>query len=110
MEKMNILLCCGAGMSSGFLAQQTRIAAKKQGIMARVEAKSQNNIEDDLPNIDILLIGPQLAYAYDDLKKSCDRYNVPVKIIPKDMYAGLDGEGLLQLCIETLKEKETQNG
>lgn len=106
MDKMNILLCCGAGMSSGFLAQQTRIAAKKKGIIAKVEAKSQNNIEDDLPEIDILLIGPHLSYAYDELKKSCDRYNVPVLIIPKEMYAGLDGTGLLQLCIDTLEGKE----
>lgn len=106
MEKMNILLCCGAGMSSGFLAQQTRIAAKKKGIMAKVEAKSQNNIEDDLPNIDILLVGPHLSYAYDDIKASCDPYQVPVVIIPKDMYAGLDGEGLLDLCIKTISEKE----
>ena len=77
-------------MSSGFLAQQMRGAAKKQGIMAKVEAKSQNNIADDLPKTDILLIGP---------------YAVPVLMIPKDMYAGLDGKGLLALCMETLKEK-----
>lgn len=54
MEKLTILLCCGAGMSSGFLAQQMRGAAKKQGIIAKVEAKSQNNIADDLPKTDIL--------------------------------------------------------
>ena len=35
----------------------------------------------------------------------CDPYAVPVLIIPKDMYAGLDGKGLLALCMETLKEK-----
>lgn len=104
MEKINILLCCGAGMSSGFLAQQMRSAAKKQGIMAKVEAKSQNNIDDDLGQIDILLVGPHLAYAVDDLKGKCDPYNVPVVIIPKDMYAGLDGSGLLELCLKTCEE------
>ena len=88
MEKLNILLCCGAGMSSGFLA-----------------AKSQNNIADDLPKMDILLIGPHLSYAFDELKAMCDPYAVPVLMIPKDMYAGLDGKGLLALCMETLKEK-----
>lgn len=31
METLNILLCCGAGMSSGFLAQKTRKAAKNAG-------------------------------------------------------------------------------
>ena len=106
MEKLTILLCCGAGMSSGFLAQQMRGAAKKQGIMAKVEAKSQNNIADDLPKTDILLIGPHLSYAFEELKAMCDPYEIPVLIIPKDMYAGLDGKGLLALCMETLKGKE----
>lgn len=106
MDKLNILLCCGAGMSSGFLAQQMRIAAKKRGIMAIIEAKSQNNITDDIPNADILLIGPHLSYAYEELKEKCAPYHVPVLIIPKDMYAGLDGAGLLSLSIETMNEKE----
>ena len=34
-----------------------------------------------------------------------DVYKRQVLIIPKDMYAGLDGKGLLALCMETLKEK-----
>lgn len=106
MEQYHILLCCGAGMSSGFLAQQMRIAAKKRSILAKVEAKSQNNIDEDLPNTSILLVGPHLAYACEDLKKKCDPYHVPVVIIPKDMYAGLDGDGLLSLCLETLKAGE----
>ena len=106
MEKLNVLLCCGAGMSSGFLAQQMRIAAKKQGVMAKVEAKSQNNIADDLEETDILLVGPHLSYAVADLKIKCEPYGVPVVIIPKDMYAGLDGAGLLALSLDILKERE----
>lgn len=106
MKVLNILLCCGAGMSSGFLAQQMRIAAKKQGIMAKVEAKSQNGVVDNLSEIDILLVGPHLSYAYDELKEKCNLYNVPILLIPKDMYAGLDGEGLLALSLETIKERE----
>ena len=89
-------------MSSGFLAQQMRIAAKKEGVIAKIEAKSQNNINDDLNEINILLIGPHLAYAYDDLKSKCDPYGVPVMVIPNEMYASLDGEGLLKLCLEHL--------
>ncbi len=106
MEKLTILLCCGAGMSSGFLAQQMRGAAKKQGIIAKVEAKSQNNIADDLPKTDIWLIGPHRSYAFGDLKARWDSKEIRVLIIPKDMYAGLDGKGLLALCMETLKGKE----
>ena len=106
MEKLNILLCCGAGMSSGFLAQQMRIAAKKIGVVASIEAKSQNTIANDIPKADILLIGPHLSYAYEELKGKCEPYHVPVLMIPKDMYAALDGKGLLDLSMKTIQGKE----
>ena len=48
MDKIRILLCCGAGMSSGFLAQQMRIAAKKMNVVAKIEAKNKNSVQDDV--------------------------------------------------------------
>ena len=50
------LLCCGAGMSSGFLAQQMRIAAKKMNVVAKIEAKNKNSVQDDVNAIDLLLL------------------------------------------------------
>ena len=47
MDKIRILLCCGAGMSSGFLAQQMRIAAKKMNVVAKIEAKNKNSVQDE---------------------------------------------------------------
>ena len=44
MDKIRILLCCGAGMSSGFLAQQMRIAAKKMNVVAKIEHAGNENI------------------------------------------------------------------
>lgn len=104
MEKLRILLCCGAGMSSGFLAQQMRVAAKKMDVIAKVEAKNKNSVQDDLADIDILLLGPHLEYVKDDMRAMCEPYHVPVLVIPKEMYAGLDGKGLMELCIEQLKK------
>lgn len=104
MEKVQILLCCGAGMSSGFLAQQMRIAAKKMEIAAKIEAKNKNNVQDDLEHIDILLLGPHLAYVKEEMEEMCAPYHVPVVVIPKDMYAGLDGKGLMELSMATIKE------
>ena len=61
MDKIRILLCCGAGMSSGFLAQQMRIAAKKMNVVAKIEAKNKNSVQDDVNAIDLLLLGPHLG-------------------------------------------------
>ena len=89
MDKIRILLCCGAGMSSGFLAQQMRIAAKKMNVVAKIEAKNKNSVQDDVNAIDLLLLGPHLEYVKAEMTQLCEPYHVPVIVIPKEMYAGL---------------------
>ena len=54
MKAVNIMLCCGAGMSSGFLAQRTRKAAKKMNRPIRIEAKSESEVSQYFQDIDIL--------------------------------------------------------
>lgn len=41
MENIKVLLCCGAGLSSGFLAQRARKSAKKRNLDIKIEAKSE---------------------------------------------------------------------
>ena len=61
MNRLSILLCCGAGMSSGFLAQRARQAAKKRKLDVQVEARSHSDIASYLSSIDILMVGPHYA-------------------------------------------------
>ena len=52
MEPIQVLLCCGAGLSSGFLAQGARKVAKKKGLNVKIEAKSETetvSAEDQRP-------------------------------------------------------------
>lgn len=104
MENISVLLCCGAGMSSGFLAQKTRKAAKKQGIQATIEARSESEIANYLSEIDILLLGPHYASMRDQIQEQATPYNVPVEVIPQDIYGMLDGPGLLSFAIERLQK------
>lgn len=106
MKEYNILLCCGAGMSSGFLAQQMRASAKKRGVSAVIRAKSQNDIEEELGTIDLLLLGPHLAYAKEDLAAKCAPYHVPVLVIDREVYGRLDGAGLLTTALAAITTKE----
>ena len=36
----------------------------------------------------------------------CEPYHVPVIVIPKEMYAGLDGKGLMELSMEAIKKNK----
>ena len=60
MENLKVMLCCGAGMSSGFLASNARKVAKKQKLAVSIEARSQSEVAGYLSSIDVLLLGPAL--------------------------------------------------
>lgn len=106
MEKINILLCCGAGMSSGFLAQRARQAAKKQKINATVEARSHADIASYMSSIDILMVGPHYAGELPKFESIAAPHNVPVCVIPQDVYAQLKGDALLEIAIAKVKEHQ----
>ena len=90
-------------MSSGFLAQQTRKAIKKRKINATVEARSESEIQQYINGVDVVLLGPHYDYRKDTFEKLAEPYGVPVNVIPENIYSTLDGEGLLDFAIETMK-------
>lgn len=103
---MKILLCCGAGMSSGFLAQKTRGAAKKDGVKDFVcEAHAESTIGPMIQNFDIVCLGPHMASELDAVTDMCKPYGVKCIMVPKQVYSMLDGEALYQLCKNTLASK-----
>lgn len=104
MSDIRILLCCGAGMSSGFLAQKTRQAAKKRKMKASVDARAESEVGSYLSSIDILMVGPHYASRLNDFTQMTEPYNIPVVIIPQDIYAGLNGAALLDLALESVKK------
>ena len=63
----NILLVCGTGASSGFMAKNIRQAAKARNIEIGVKARSDSVVEDYIEDIDLLLVGPHLSYMLQDL-------------------------------------------
>ncbi|MEG0366602.1 MAG: PTS sugar transporter subunit IIB [Coprobacillus sp.] len=105
MENIKILLCCGAGMSSGFLASSARKVAKKEKLSVSVEARSQTEVKEYLSSIDILMVGPHYAAELGKYQALADPYGVPVVVIPQDIYAQLDGKRLLDLAMKTINEK-----
>lgn len=99
---MRILLCCGAGMSSGFLAQKVRKAAKKEGISVVCEAHPESTIGTMVQNFDVVCLGPHLKPELPTVEELCAPFGVKVFVIPSDIYSLLDGAGLFALCKKTL--------
>ena len=68
MSELRVLLCCGAGFSSGLLAQQGRKYAKKNGISMTVEARSESQVNGYLGKIDVLLLVRHFANQLENYK------------------------------------------
>ena len=55
-----ILLACGAGCSSGLVAQRMRKYAKRNNIEAQIRAVGDAEIINCVEDYDILMLGPHL--------------------------------------------------
>lgn len=102
MEMKRIFLCCGAGMSSGFLAQALRKAAKKKKVLVEVLATAESEVDSYISKIDILLVAPHMKYVFETLRQKAEENSVKMEIIPEDIYGEIDGEGLLDFVLEKL--------
>ena len=98
MENLKILLCCGAGMSSGFLASSARKVIKKKKLPITIEARSYSEAAEFFGNIDVMLLGPHFAKDLEKFQKLGKPYGVKVAVIPEDIYGTLDGGKLLDLA------------
>lgn len=58
MAQHNVLLVCGSGASSGFMAANIRKAVKARGLDMKVAAKSESAVEDCVDEIDCVMAGP----------------------------------------------------
>lgn len=104
MPKYNILLCCGAGMSSGFLAQRAQKAADMKQADINIDAKSQSVVEDVLEDYQLLLLGPHYESHLDEFEEMAEPYDIPVAVIPQRIYGALDGDGLVDFALAQLEK------
>lgn len=105
MKKLRVLLVCGSGASSGFMAANIRKAASARGMDVSVVARSESEIESYIDEINVLMAGPHLAYIMDEVDELAEA-NPDLKVIlmRKDYYATLDGEAALDHMLEEVGE------
>ena len=103
MEKLNVLLVCGSGASSGFMAANMRKSASAQGIELKISARSESEIENYIDEIDALMVGPHLAYILDEVEEYTHGTDVKVILMKGEYYATLDGEKAIEHLLEEMK-------
>jgi len=95
MTQLRVLLVCGSGASSGFMAANLRKAAAAAGLDVKVTARGESEIENYVDSIDVLMVGPHLSYVLDEVDDYIGDYPVTVILMKPEYYASLDGEKAL---------------
>ena len=87
------------GSLQDFLAQKARAAAKKGKIDATIEQRVKAKSHNICQKLDTLCIGPHYEFRLNAFKDMAAPYNIPVIVIPEEIYSMLDGKALLELDI-----------
>ncbi len=92
-----IVLVCNAGMSTGILAKKMEAAANGE---YEIKAYGDKDFQNNLENAEVILVGPQIRYMIEDIKKD---YDIPVAGINPMKYGMMDGKGVLEDAIKLMK-------
>ena len=103
---MKILVVCGAGASSTFVAQRVRRAAEAHGRTVSAVAGTQASLPVGCDVADILLVGPHLAGAIADIRADAAARGIRVVLLPHDIFSDRDGSRTLGLIDAALAHPE----
>ena len=95
MKKHNVLLVCGSGASSGFMAANIRKAAAARGLSITVNARSESTVEDYVDEI---------ASTLPEMEEICEGYDIKVGVIEQAAYARLNGDAALDQILAMFGE------
>lgn len=104
MKNITVLLVCGSGASTGFMAANMRKAAKARGLEANVLARSEAEVENYADEADFILLGPHLDYLEDEIKERLEGSNAKTYVMNKSYYSTLNGEAAIDDLIRHMNE------
>ncbi|GAB3604045.1 hypothetical protein GCM10027411_21320 [Microbacterium aureliae] len=84
-------MVCGAGASSTFVAQRLRHAAEARGFAFSAFAGTEQSLPIDLDAADVVLVGPHLAHALEQIERDAAARGTAVVLLPDDIFGDLDG-------------------
>ncbi|BDV30003.1 PTS sugar transporter subunit IIB [Microbacterium terricola] len=99
---MRILVVCGAGASSTFVAQRVRHAAHDQGLAYSAFAGTELSLPIDLDAADVVLVGPHMSHALERIERVASTRGTTVVLLPADVFDDLDGTRTLALVRDAL--------
>ncbi len=100
-----VYLFCSAGMSTSMLASKMQKVADDHQLPIEVEAFPDGKIGQiiDERHPDVILLGPQVKYRFDEISKKYGSTGIPIQVIDQTDYGMMDGEKVLKSAIKLMK-------
>ncbi|RLK63452.1 PTS lactose transporter subunit IIBC [Atopobacter sp. AH10] len=107
-KEINVLVLCAGGGTSALLRNSLRKAAKKYDVPIKASAGCYGEHRDILKNFDLVILAPQVASNYVDLKEDADRVGVKVAKTEGEQYIALTNnpEGAMQFVMGQLNKED----
>jgi PTS system cellobiose-specific IIB component len=93
----SVLIVCGAGASSTFLASRMRSIAKSRGLDLEVSAASDSDLRALLHTSSVLLVGPHLAATFAGIQAEAALFGIPAALLPSTAFGPSGAEEAIEL-------------
>lgn len=103
-EQTNVLVLCAGGGTSGLLANALTKAAKEYDVPLIASAGSYGSHREILPEYHLVILAPQVASNYEDIKLETDKLGIKLAKTEGMEYIALtrDGQGALDFVKKQL--------
>lgn len=101
-KETNVLVLCAGGGTSGLLANALNKAAEEYDVPVKAAAGGYGAHREMLPEFDLVILAPQVASNYEDMKAETDKLGIKLAKTEGAQYIKLtrDGKGALAFVQE----------
>lgn len=105
IEPTNVLVLCAGGGTSGLLANALNKAAAEYNVPVKAAADSYGAHMDIMKDFDLVILAPQVASNYQDIKEDTDRLGIKLAKTQGVEYINLtrDGQAALKFVQDQFK-------
>ena len=98
----SILLICNEGMSTGFLCNKMNEIAIQEGIEVKAWAIPESALEGRYKDADVIMVGPQIKYLLDSIRKRVNN-ELPVAAINPVDFGRINAKAVLEHSLSLIK-------
>jgi PTS system cellobiose-specific IIB component len=79
-------------------------AAVEEGLSVKIQAVATMEVRNHINEVDVILLGPQVRYQLNDIKKIGDEKGIPVDTINPMHYGTCNGKEVLRTALQLISK------